>query len=235
MNNKFYVFWGVIILVVGIISYLFFGGLFNDGVEIISNNDVEEEIISDEKLINNVIKSGDILSGEKLDTKNKIFVYVLGAVSKPGVIEITENARVYEAIDLAGGTLNNADVSRINLAATIVDEQKIIVPYKDTKKSESEKINELFEQDKYLNNDYTNETKNTTININTASSAELEKLDGIGMSIANKIVKYRNENGKYKTIEDIKNVSGIGENKYNAIKDNITVRVLTILTMEGLI
>ena len=105
---------------------------------------------------------------------------------------------------MAGGTTEDADISRINLAKIVVDEEKINVPAKVVLE-ESEESNSKM------------------VNINSASVEKLSSLNGIGKSTAEKIVKYREENGYFNTIEEIMNVSGIGESKFNSIKDNIEV------------
>ena len=143
---------------------------------------------------------------------------MIGAVNKPGIVEAPADSRLYEIIELAGGFTENADQTAINLAVTVVDEEKIIIPYKEssTTKKETQKINQLFEE--------THSNNSGKININTASVEELKTLSGIGESTAEKIVNYRKENSKFEKIEDIKNVSGIGDAKFNSIKDKIVVK-----------
>ena len=157
------------------------------------------------------IQTTTINSGEE----EKICVYIIGAVNKPGIIDAPKNSRLYEIVELAGGLTEDADKTAINLASSVNDEEKIIIPYKENT-NENQKINQL-----YLDNKKTNSGK---ININTASIEELKTLTGIGQSTAEKIVKYRSENSKFQKIEDIKNVSGIGESKFDSIKDKIVVK-----------
>ena len=190
----------------GFIIFVIFMGIFS------STND--EEILQETEIEINSLATPTIESGEE----EKIFVYVIGAVNKPGIVEAPVDSRLYEIIELAGGFAENADETAINLAVTVVDEEKIIIPYKETStnKKEVQKINQLF-----------SDTKSNTsgkININTASVEELQTLSGIGKSTAEKIVNYRNENSKFEKIEDIKNVSGIGDAKFNSIKDKIVVK-----------
>ncbi len=145
-----------------------------------------------------------------------IFVHIDGAVQNPGIKEVKEGTRIFELIELSGGETENADISRLNLASVLKDEQKVIVPYKIT------------EEDQTINTFSTNyqlkQNSNTKIiNINYASLQELQALSGIGVSMAQKIISYRDENGLFNSIEEIKNVSGIGEAKFEKIKDNITI------------
>ena len=134
----------------------------------------------------------------------KICAYVVGEVNSPGIFEVEDGTRVYQIIEMAGGTTEDADISRINLAKIVVDEEKINVPAKV-----------VLEEGE--------ESNSKMVNINSASVEKLLSLNGIGKSTAEKIVKYREENGYFNTIEDIMNVSGIGESKFNSIKDNIEV------------
>ena len=134
----------------------------------------------------------------------KICAYVVGEINSTGIFEVEDGTRVYQIIEMAGGTTEDADISRINLAKIVVDEEKINVPAKVVLE-ESEESNSKM------------------VNINSASVEKLSSLNGIGKSTAEKIVKYREENGYFNTIEEIMNVSGIGESKFNSIKDNIEV------------
>ena len=145
--------------------------------------------------------------------------------------------RVIDAIELAGGLTNNADTSVINLSKKLTDEMVIIIYSKNQVKNfESTKEKEKVVQDKCiqenenaLKNDaciVEEKTKDTNtiqgkVNINTASLEELQTLPGVGESKAKSIIEYR-EKQKFKTIEDIKNVTGIGDSLFAKIKENIT-------------
>lgn len=142
-------------------------------------------------------------SGE--EKTQEICVYVVGEVNEPGIFNIEDGTRIYEVIEMAGGATEDADVSRINLSKILDDEEKISVPKKVIKDE----------------NSHEGESKN--VNINSASVEKLSTLNGIGKSTAERIVRYREENGYFNTIEDLMNVSGIGEIKFNSIKDNIEV------------
>ncbi len=145
---------------------------------------------------------------ENKSIENKIGVYITGAVKNPGVYYLSENSRIYNLLDICGGILETADISKLNLAQKLIDSDKIEVPEKkaEIEMGDEEKI----EEDK-------------KVNINTASINELKKLNGIGESTANKIIEYRNTN-TFEDIQDIMNVPGIGESKFNNIKDDICVK-----------
>lgn len=176
------------------------------------------------------VQENKVESVENENNEEKIKVHVSGAVNKEGVVELEINSRIVDAIDKAGGIKENACMDEINLAYKLEDGMKVYIPTIDEKK-EAEQRNEIGTQ----NNEYVpigggtnnkNENKSpesTKIDINTCTQTELETLPGIGPSTALKIIQYRNEKGKFKAIEEIKEVSGIGESKFNQIKDLIKV------------
>ena len=181
---------------------------------------------------------------EDLETINVEYLYVdiKGAVQNPGVYEIEDGKKVIDVINLAGGFTKNADTSLINLAKKVDDEMVIIVYTKEEVKKarQEESIIKVVEKecmcpeikndacldgevkiDNELNKPSTDMT--TKININSATLEELQTLSGIGESKAQAIIEYREKNGKFKQIEDLISVTGIGESLYEKIKNNITV------------
>ena len=152
---------------------------------------------------------------EEPEEKEKIKVHIAGSVVSEGIVELEEGARVADAIDQAGGTTADANMDQVNLAYKVQDGQKIYIP------NINEEEYEITEDMEGIQNIY--ETNPDIININTATQTELELLPGIGPSTASKIIKYREENGEFKVIDDIKNVSGIGDAKFESIKNQITV------------
>lgn len=161
-----------------------------------------------------------IETNNQLEEKNKIFLHITGEVNSPGIIEIDEGARLVDVIEAAGGFTENADINKINLAYLVKDGQKINIPNVNSVDTNSYITENMGEN--IIIEDITSSSTNL-VNINTATQAELETLTGIGPSTALKIIKYREENGKFKTIEEIKNVAGIGDSKFEAIKDEICV------------
>lgn len=149
---------------------------------------------------------------EEVKNTEKIIVHIAGSVVSEGIVELEEGARIADAIKEAGGTTTDANLKSINLAYKLQDGQKIYIPNINEEESE---INLQDEKVKQNNNEL--------ININTSTQTELELLDGIGPSLAGKIIEYRNKNGKFKNIEELKNVPGIGETKYETIKNDITI------------
>lgn len=149
----------------------------------------------------------------------KIILHITGEIKKPGIIEIDEGSRLIDAIEAAGGVTENADINKINLAYTVQDGQKINIPDVNSVDT-SEYITQNIGENIIIEDIKTNAN---LVNINTANQTELETLSGIGPSTALKIINYREQTGKFKTIEDIKNVPGIGEAKFDTIKGEICV------------
>ena len=160
------------------------------------------------------------------ETKANNYVDVKGSVKKPGVYEFKENDRVIDAIKLAGGLTKNADTSNINLSKKLKSEMVIVINTKSELKNNNNLTCDAVWTREVIEVNNCIETENKTnnkININTADINKLTELDGIGESKAKTIIEYRTTNGLFKNIEDIKNISGIGESLYNKIKDKITV------------
>ena len=174
---------------------------------------------------------------EEKEIEKTVKVDIKGEINNPGIYELDESKRVIDVIELAGGLTNNADTSVINLSKKLKDEMVIIIYSKYQVKNfeatkEKEKVVEekcIQENENALKNDACindNNSKDTNtiqgkININTASLEQLQTLPGVGESKAKSIIEYR-EKQKFKTIEDIKNVTGIGDSLFAKIKENIT-------------
>lgn len=143
----------------------------------------------------------------------KLFVHVAGQVSSPGLYELSEDKRVMDAIKLAGGPAANADLDSINLAEPVTDGMKITVPNK-TIPVETLANDEEFKA---------GNSERSLININTANETELEALPGVGPATAKKIIDHRASSGSFKTIDELKNVKGIGAKKFDEMKKEITI------------
>ena len=174
----------------------------------------------------------DIVKENNDSSSDDIFVDIKGFVNKPGVysFKLFDNARVNDLIEKAGGLKKEADTSTINLSKKLDDEMTVVIYSKSEianfvkTQDETKKKLEICEN-KLKNNACIKEevsTNNSKININEASLNELMTLSGIGETKAKAIIAYREKN-KFKSIEDIKNVEGIGESLYTSIKENITV------------
>lgn len=131
----------------------------------------------------------------------KIIIYIIGCVKTPGVYELDVDSRVSNAVDAAGGLLETADLTKINLAYKLEDGQKITIPSINDKTNEDSTYEDFITDSSENTISQTNSTsvqKSSIVNINSATQTELETLPGIGPSIASKIISYRNENGKFR-------------------------------------
>ena len=165
-------------------------------------------------------------SNETVEENNTIVVHITGEVNYPGVVVLKEGARVVDAIEAGGGETDEADLSSLNLAYMLSDGEKIYVPNKEETSQESQEreyITSAKDNSEQSENGAKSTGTNFKININTAKQEELTQITGIGESTAKKIIEYRTQNGKFKSIEDIKNIPGIGDSKFNAMKEEITV------------
>lgn len=165
--------------------------------------------------------------------EDKYYVDIKGYVKKPGVYEVSKTSIVNDCLKLAGGLLKNADTTTINLSKPVSAAMVIYVPKKnEVIKSTTDKTttatteipnNAAIPDNSNTSSNTSSATTNLKINLNTASKEELTKLSGIGEAKAQDIIDYRNTNGSFKTIEEIKNISGIGDALFAKIKDNITI------------
>lgn len=151
--------------------------------------------------------------------KDLIYVYVSGQVENPGVYCLKSSDRVFMAIDKAGGLTDKAQKSGIEMAKTLEDGQNLIIL---SQKEYEKSLKEEATNDEKSDNSTSDEEENL-VNINTADISKLTTLSGIGETRAKAIIAYREENGDFKSKEDIKNVSGIGESTYSNIEKMITV------------
>ena len=168
-------------------------------------------------------KNSLILNSSTIEQKEgKIVVYITGQIKKEGVYYLDEGARLFNLIDLAGGLLDTADTDKINLAQKINDSDKIIIPKKVEKTEEVDDETLDLDSDISIPDEDIEDINSDKVNINTASESELKTLNGIGDSTARKIVEYR-QTKRFDSIEEIMNVSGIGNAKFESIKENICV------------
>ena len=194
---------------------------------IIENENHSEFDLENEVLEQNTENAGNIANlevvNEIAEEKEKIAVHITGEVKKEGIIYLNQGARIVDAIKEAGGETKQADLSQVNLAYELQDGQKIYIPNKKEKISqyitENSGNNVIIED----SNSSTQKGGNGKVNINTANQSELDSLPGIGPSLAERIIEYREENGNFKNIEDLQNVKGIGDAKFADIKDKVTV------------
>ena len=183
------------------------------------SNNIKEEKVSD---IESEKEEKETSLGEE-----KIVVEIKGEVKKPNVYELKNGSRIYELIEEAGGPTDEADLSNINRALYLSDGQCIVIKNINDVESEEANLNESLNTEVANSipaNSSGEKNESSIININTASKETLMTLNGIGESKAQAIIDYRDEIGGFKSVDDITNVSGIGEKTLEKIKDKISIK-----------
>lgn len=157
--------------------------------------------------------------------ENTIIVHITGEVKNAGIIELPEESRIADAIEQAGGVTEEADLDQVNLAFVLSDGQKIYIPNKKEREANEEKAYITAESgNNVIIKDKVEGGKKQKVNINEAKQEDFEELPGIGPSIAKKIIEYREQNGKFTSIDELQEVKGIGEAKFENIKEYIMVK-----------
>ncbi|MBQ7560283.1 MAG: helix-hairpin-helix domain-containing protein [Synergistaceae bacterium] len=249
MNNNKFDSRKVIITGAGIIIFLLAGVLtmfmipYNDN----NNNSKPEKIpVQSQQINNQVIQANN--KPENLEPpannnniKSDWFIYVTGAVKTPGVYKLSEDSRIFQAIDAAGGFTSKADRASINLAERLMDGMHIHIAQKGAAQKTPAQPQQLIripgvqenniislqpvqvsQVSKRANN--ANNNNNNLIDINNASVEELQKLIGIGPALAKRIIEYRQSHGKFTKPDDLIQVKGIGPAKLKKMKDQILIR-----------
>lgn len=212
----------IVVSIILILALIYvYQNLYAEDDEIILAN--EENVLGVET--NEIMNSSEEnSSSNSVDSEETVVVHVIGEVNNPGVVTLPEGSRIIDAINKAGGKTEEADLSKINLAYIVEDGTQIYIPRINENLNEVSLISDGAGVGVIVTDSNVEENEvNTKVNINTASKEKLETLPGVGETTAQKIIDYREANGKFKTIEDIKNVSGIGDAKYESLKDKITV------------
>ena len=228
--DKDYIIIGIIIISVIIFMVLNIGKV-KEFEEKETTGNIEKNITVSEESKDNKEKEGNEEDKkENISSETGIFVHIDGYVNNPGVYQLKENERTNVLIEKAGGLKNGYSIKNINLAAKLSDGDKVYIPSIEEEKSLGNQNNNnnvsTVGKDKNNGNNSNNNVniiKNNKININTANVSELKQITGIGESTANKIIDYRENVGKFKKIEDIKEVKGIGESKFESLKNKITI------------
>ena len=153
----------------------------------------------------------DAATTEHVEPLRKVTVYVSGEVKKPGLVTLDEDKRVADAVNAAGGVIETADVDHINMAAHLEDGMQVRVPMR---------LRDAGEKGAAAS---TGRQADGKTNLNTATEKELQELPGIGPAMSARIVEYRESNGAFQSIDDIKKVRGIGASKFEKLKDRVTL------------
>lgn len=186
----------VIIILIALNGYIY---------KVKSNN-----LYDNQKVASQETEEKENFANEDANDDSEIMIHITGCINNPGVIEVNKGSRLKDVVDQCGGLKEEADINNINLAMKVEDEMKIHIP-----SIEESKQNNNIESSNIIEN-------NNKVNLNNASKEELMTLPGIGESKSEKIIQYR-EGNRFKSIEDIKNVDGIGEKTFESFKDLIDV------------
>jgi len=188
--------------------------------------------ISDEMSIINTVSETTIYENSKLKSQDttkissenpKIFIHIYGAIENPNVYKCEESIRLFELIDIAGGFTNDADRNYLNLSQVLFDGMKIFVPTIEEVEQNIVLKENLNTHEMGIQDSVSSELQTAKVNINTAALEELMTLSGIGESKAASIIKYRENVGSFRTIEEIMNISGIKAAAFEKIADSICV------------
>lgn len=231
MNNKGKIITFAIIVLISI-GGLLCKGYLSDEVYVLNEEEntsknTEDTINKNDGAENSSSSNSNEANKSQKDVGVKeITVYISGQVAKEGVVTLSRDKRLADAVEKLGGLTKNADTNNINLAMKLEDEKHYIIP------KEGEVIQNNSDSTQVTSNKDNNSSNNATqsdsqgskININTADLKQLDNIPGVGEATANKILSYRDENGEFKSIEEIKNVNGIGDKKFENMKDLICVK-----------
>ncbi len=197
-----------LVFVIVILCYLY--KVYNEGEE---DADFDVEI------------SNDVNYEQSIGESGKVVVHIAGEVNSPGIIEADANSRIADIVEKAEGLTEYANIDNVNLAYVVQDGQKIVIPSVEDEVGENEEYITSGAGDGIVEGEVSiGNGEIDVVNINTATQTQLEQLPGIGPSTALKIIDYRKSNGRFNSIDDIKNVSGIGDAKFEKIKDYIVAK-----------
>lgn len=217
-------------LVVGFIMLVIFVWAIskdNSRKENLSNFSSEKQELTRKTDPNDIKMSHTDSTNEKRTQKNlepkDVTCDISGAIKNQGVYTLKNGARLNELIEIAGGLATNAQLKNVNRALILKDQDKIYIPHVGEKFSKTDIVSSE-EENSTTSADISNAQSNSPkININTADSAELQKLNGISEKKAQQIISYRQKNGQFKQIEDLKQVSGIGDKTFETLKSQLEI------------
>jgi len=225
-NNKIFIIVIIVIFVFGVIAVIY--QKVKDKNNSFINYELENSIYQDnnneiENSQENSTKDNSINSVDNAET-SEICIHIIGEVKIQGIVILNDGDRIIDAIEKAGGATEYADLEKVNLAFKLSDGQQVCIPNINDKNEEFVFVYDSSGKNVITDNKDVDNNKNSKVNINTATQTELETLTGIGPSIAAKIIQYRKENGMFKSIEELKNISGIGDSKFESIREEVVVK-----------
>lgn len=219
IQNKIIIVTVIVLILTGVIIFI-----IAKDKNIYENIEEIMEVYSNDEESNSIIYKENSNVIDKIE-EDIIMIHISGEVKEEGVIKLKKGSRIIDAINEAGGIKEEADMSRVNLAYVLEDAQKVYIP--NINEKEEKIIKEGTDEAIIITGsggESNEKEEKVFINLNTANLTELQKLSGVGEATAIKIIEYRKANGKFNSIDEIKNIEGIGENKFNKLKDNIYVK-----------
>ena len=181
--------------------------------------EIFEEESNDNMEYTEILEEDTTIINEDSIDRNKIIVEIKGEVAKPDVYQLEEGSIIKDLIDMAGGVTEEADLSKINRAEELLNHELIIIGNINDETESSVVQNNST----YSSNGNNSDKGSTLININTADLEQLKGITGIGNIKAQSIIDYREANGGFKSLEELKNVDGIGDKTFEKIKEQITL------------
>ena len=229
-NKKLVIGVTIVVFIIGVIGFVYFSKGHGDSIELGSweSDGGTNQFINDDNLNNtaNIVENNrdsNNNSHNSSEDESEIYIHIIGEVQNQGLIALEQGQRIIDAIEKAGGVTQQADLSKVNLAFVLSDGQKVRIPSVNDKEENIAYVTDGSGNNIILDNGGGG-SSGGKVNINTASQTELETLNGIGPSLAAKIIEYRAKNGKFKSVDDLQNVSGIGESKFESIKKSVVVK-----------
>lgn len=219
LKNKKIIGLAIITIIIFIVSIFLYKQKSSNAFKEEYMTEIFEEESNDNMEYTETLEEDTTIINEDSIDRNKIIVEIKGEVAKPDVYQLEEGSIIKDLIDMAGGVTEEADLSRINRAEELLNHELIIIGNINDETESSVVQNNST----YSSNGNNSDKCSTLININTANLEQLKEITGIGNIKAQSIIDYREANGGFKSLEELKNVDGIGDKTFEKIKEQITL------------
>lgn len=219
LKNKKIIGLAIITIIIFIVSIFLYKQKSSNAFKEEYMTEIFEEESNDNMEYTETLEEDTTIVNEDSIDRNKIIVEIKGEVAKPDVYQLEEGSIIKDLIDMAGGVTEEADLSRINRAEELLNHELIIIGNINDETESSVVQNNST----YSSNGNNSDKGSTLININTADLEQLKEITGIGNIKAQSIIDYREANGGFKSLEELKNVDGIGDKTFEKIKEQITL------------
>ena len=219
LKNKKIIGLAIITIIIFIVSIFLYKQKSSNAFKEEYMTEIFEEESNDNMEYTETLEEDTTIINEDSIDRNKIIVEIKGEVAKPDVYQLEEGSIIKDLIDMAGGVTEEADLSRINRAEELLNHELIIIGNINDETESSVVQNNST----YSSNGNNSDKVSRLININTADLEQLKEITGIGNIKAQSIIDYREANGGFKSLEELKNVDGIGDKTFEKIKEQITL------------